>query len=61
MRHQQRAQILLQRAAGASYAAIEEAVAAGTAREEAIAPYVTEEAFEAWYQDFCQALEAKAH
>ena len=47
--------------AAADKAAIEEAVAAGTAREEAIAPYVTEEAFEAWYQDFCQALEAKAH
>lgn len=47
--------------AAADKAAIEEAVAAGTAREEAVAPYVTEEAFEAWYQDFCQALEAKAH
>lgn len=47
--------------AAADKAAIEEAVAAGTAREEAVAPYVTEEAFEAWCQDFCQALEAKAH
>ena len=40
---------------------IDQAVAAGAARADAVAPYVTDEAFEAWYQSFCQALEKAAH
>lgn len=36
-------------------------IAAGVSREDAIAPYVTDEAFDAWYDSFCQALETKAH
>lgn len=40
---------------------IDQAVAAGTARADAVAPYVTDEAFEAWYQSFCQALSKAAH
>ena len=36
--------------------AIDAAVAEGTAREEAASPYITEEAFEAWYEEFTGAL-----
>lgn len=46
--------------ASADKAAIDELVAAGTPRAEAVAPYVTDEAFESWYGDFCTQLEAKA-
>lgn len=42
-------------------AAVLEAMAAGASREEAVAPYVTEEAFESWYEAFVQALNEKAH
>ena len=45
----------------ADKAAIDEAVAAGADREEAAASYLTDEAFDAWYQDFCTALESAAH
>lgn len=45
----------------ADKAAIDEAVAAGTSREEAAAPYLTEEAFESWYETLVQTLEEKAH
>lgn len=41
--------------------AIEEQVAQGASREEALEPYVSDEAFDAWYEDFCAQLEAKAH
>ena len=41
-------------------AAVDEAVAAGASRAEAAAPYCTDEAFETWYEAFCQALEAAA-
>ncbi len=41
----------------ADKAAIDEAVAAGETRADAVAPYVTEEAFDSWYEDFCKALE----
>ena len=37
--------------------AVDEAVAAGTSREEALKPYLTDEAFEEWYAGFCDALE----
>lgn len=37
-------------------AAVQAAVDAGASREDAAAPYVTEEAFENWYTDFCNAL-----
>lgn len=45
----------------ADKAAIDGQVAAGISRAEAAAAYVTEEAFESWYQDFCAALEQAAH
>ncbi len=37
-------------------AAVMAALAQGKSLEEACAPYITEEAFEAWYQSFCDAL-----
>lgn len=40
--------------------AIEEEIAGGTAREEAIAPYITEESFESWYDAFVSALSEAA-
>lgn len=40
--------------------AIDEAVAGGKSREEAQASYITEEAFETWYQAFSQALQEAA-
>lgn len=40
--------------------AVCEAMAQGATRAEAVAPYVTDEAFDAWYDAFCQALSAKA-
>lgn len=36
--------------------AVEQEVAAGTSREEAVAPYITDEAFDEWYDAFSQAL-----
>ncbi len=36
--------------------AIDEAVANGTSREEAVSPYISDEAFEKWYAGFCEAL-----
>lgn len=36
--------------------AIEQEMEAGVSREDAVAPYITEEAFDAWYESFCQAL-----
>lgn len=47
--------------AAADKAAIDAAVAAGASRADAVAPYVTDAAFEAWYEGFCQALEGAAH
>lgn len=47
--------------AAADKAAIEKAVAGGKSRADAVKPYVTEEAFENWYEDFCNALEEAAH
>lgn len=41
--------------------AIDQAVQGGTSREEAQAPFLTEEAFEAWYQEISQALESAAN
>ena len=41
--------------------AIDEAVAMGTSREEATAPYVTDEAFESWYETLVQTLAEKAN
>ena len=41
--------------------AIDEAVANGASRAEAVAPYLTDAAFEAWYKGFCQALENAAN
>ena len=40
--------------------AIDEEVAGGTAREEAIAPYITEEAFDSWYEVFVSELSEAA-
>lgn len=36
--------------------AINSEVAAGTSRDEAAAPYITEEAFDSWYEEFVSAL-----
>ena len=36
--------------------AVDKAVAAGTSREEAVAPYLTDDAFDEWYDSFCEAL-----
>ncbi len=46
--------------AAADRAAVAEAVAGGVGPEEAAAPYVTREAFEEWYNVFCDALNAAA-
>ena len=46
--------------AKADQAAVQAEVEAGVSREEAAAPYVTEESFENWYEDFCSALSAAA-
>lgn len=45
----------------ADRAAILAQIDAGTAAEDAIAEYVTDEAFETWYRSLCQALESSAH
>lgn len=37
--------------------AVDEAVASGTSKKEALKPYLTDEAFEEWYAGFCDALE----
>ena len=42
--------------AAADRAAVEEALAQGKSLEEAAGGYVTEEAFEEWYEDFCGTL-----
>ena len=39
---------------------IDTEVANGTAREEAVAPYITEEAFESWYEEFVSELSEAA-
>ena len=46
--------------AAADRAAVLEAIAQGAGLEEAAAPYVTDSAFDAWYEDFCAALHAAA-
>lgn len=40
--------------------AVDQKVAEGVSREEAVAPYLTEEAFDGWYENFCQALQDAA-
>lgn len=40
--------------------AIDEEIAGGTAREEAIAPYITKEAFDSWYEVFVSELSEAA-
>ena len=40
--------------------AIDEEITGGTAREEAIAPYITEEAFDSWYEVFVSELSEAA-
>ena len=47
--------------AAADRAAVAEAVAGGAGLEEAAAPYVTRDAFEAWYSAFCDALYTAAN
>lgn len=42
--------------AAADKEAIDAAVAAGASREEELAKYTSEESFESWYQEFCDAL-----
>ena len=36
--------------------AMDEAIAAGASREEELAKYTSEESFESWYEEFCEAL-----
>ena len=36
--------------------AIDEAVKSGVSRKEAVKKYISEEAFDSWYKDFCNAL-----
>lgn len=40
--------------------AIDDAVAAGSDREEVLAEYTSDESFEEWYQSFCDDLEKAA-
>ena len=47
--------------AAADKEAIDEAVAAGASRDEAVAPYVDDAAFDAWYEQFVAALESAAN
>ena len=46
--------------AAADKTAIDEAVAAGADRAEEEAKYTSEESFENWYQEFCDALTTQA-
>ena len=39
---------------------VEAALAGGVSLEEACAPYLTEEAFDAWYEEFCRVLKEAA-
>jgi len=43
--------------ASADKEAIDQAIAAGTDREEALAPYISDAAFDKWYDSFCAALD----
>lgn len=45
----------------ADRAYVDQAVSGGTPRAEAVAMFNTDECFEAWYNDFCSALEEKAN
>lgn len=36
--------------------AVEKKIAAGQSREKAVKPYVSDQSFQKWYQDFCKAL-----
>lgn len=47
--------------AAADRAEIDAMVAAGASREAAMAPYLTDAAFDTWYNAFCARLESKAH
>ena len=42
--------------AAADRAAVDEAVAAGADREAEIEKYISDESFESWYVQFCEAL-----
>lgn len=46
----------LQKIAEADRAAVVEAISAGASREEAVAQYVTDEYFDAWFDDLCERL-----
>lgn len=45
----------------ADKAAIDAEVKKGKSRKDAVAPYVTDKAFDQWYDSFCAALESAAH
>ena len=47
--------------AKADKAVLEEAVAGGQSKEEALAQYLTDENFESWYEEFCNSLNAAAN
>ena len=40
--------------------AIDAAIAEGTSRDEVLESYLSDEAFENWYNDFCSSLSAAA-
>lgn len=40
--------------------AVEQAVAAGASRDDALAPYLADSAFDEWYDSFCQKLKSAA-
>ena len=44
--------------ATADKTAIDEKVASGISRKEAAAEYLTDQAFDQWYEEFCKALSA---
>lgn len=46
--------------AKADKAALDEAVAGGQSKEEALAQYLTDENFDSWYEEFCSSLNAAA-
>jgi multiple sugar transport system substrate-binding protein len=42
--------------AAADLAEVQDEIARGVSREDALSPYLTEDAFEQWYEDFCTEL-----
>ena len=47
--------------AAADKAAVNEAIAGGTSRDDALAPYLGDEAFDQWYENLCAKLKSTAY